>query len=154
MDKMKYLRKEIREGMCNLKSRFSIRNIEILAYLTWLYNNLDKINFPEEEDYIPIDEDIARKWVSKMKNTDGTMGEHWNVAQTTSVMESKGVEHISEPLFYATMNMLHSDYGKVAKKYGLENNVDFWADMAYAWLHDDDANKNKTSLYYEYVVKK
>ena len=63
-------------------------------------------------------------------------------------MENKGIEHISEPLFYATMNMLHSDYGKVAKKYGLENNVDFWADMAYAWLYDDDANKNKTSLYY------
>jgi hypothetical protein len=131
-----------------------MRNVENLAFLTWLYNNLEKIDFPEEEDYIPITDDVAKRWVSRMKNTDGTMGEHWTMAQTTSVMQSKGVEHISEPLFYVVMNMLYSDYYKVAEKHGVANDIDFWVDMACAWLYDDDVHRNKTSLYYEHIVKK
>lgn len=47
---------------------------------------------------------------------------------------------------------VYSDYCAVAKKHGV-NNVDFYADLAKAWLHDKDAVKDKAAAYYEYIVK-
>lgn len=63
----------------------------------------------------------------------------------------KGID--CEPLqFWITMNMIYSDYVKVAKKLGM-NNVDFYACMAKAFLDDKDAQPDKLARYYEYVVK-
>lgn len=63
----------------------------------------------------------------------------------------KGID--CEPLqFWIAMNMIYSDYVKVAKKLGM-NNVDFYACMAKAFLDDKDAQPDKLARYYEYVVK-
>lgn len=54
--------------------------------------------------------------------------------------------------FYATMNMMYSDYCKVAEKFGI-NGIDFYAEMAKAFLLDKDAGPHKLENYYWHVVK-
>lgn len=100
----------------------------------------------------PFDRKTAQEWVQKMKNADGSTGEHWTFEQTSQVMKQRGID--CDPAeFYATMNMLWSDYGSVAKKYGTDN-VEFWAEMAKSFLLDKDAEGNKLALYYENIAKK
>lgn len=94
----------------------------------------------------------AKKWTSKMKNADGTSGEHWTFDQTNQALKQRGFD-CQSPEFYATMNMLWSDYSKVADKFGV-NNVDFWAALAHAFLMDEDASPGKLGRYYECVVEK
>ncbi len=100
----------------------------------------------------PLDRKTAQEWVQKMKNADGSTGEHWTFEQTSQVMKQRGVD--CDPVeFYAAMNMLWSDYGSVAKKYGTDN-VEYWAEMAKSFLLDKDAEGNKLALYYENIAKK
>lgn len=94
----------------------------------------------------------AQEWVSGMKNSDGTNGGHWTMDQTKQVMKQRGID-CNEADFYAIMNAVYSDYSKVAKKYGLDN-VDFYADIAKAWLEDDDAEDGKAVRYFGSIVKK
>lgn len=49
--------------------------------------------------------------------------------------------------------MLYSDYCSVAKKYGLGDKIDFYADMARAFLMDRDAELDKLERYYRYIAK-
>lgn len=93
----------------------------------------------------------AEEWVDSMRNTDGSDGERWSYEQTEAVREKRdcdceGVE------FYAAMNMMRSDYYRVARKYGIDT-PDFYADLAEAFLTDEDAVKDKISRYYECVVE-
>lgn len=92
---------------------------------------------------------LAEEWTSTMQNEDGTSGQHWSYDQTTQLLKSKGLDH--DPAeFYAAMNMMHSDYCKVAKKFDV-NNADFYACMADAFLSDTDGGEDKISRYY-YMV--
>ena len=99
-----------------------------------------------------FDERTAKEWVATMQNEDGTRGPHWTMDQTTKVMEQRGIKE--EPAkFYAVLNMMYSDYCEVAKKINA-NNMDFFAEMAKAFLKDKDAGApDKLAAYYEYVVK-
>ena len=100
----------------------------------------------------PFDRKKAHEWVKQMKNADGSTGEHWSYDQTTQLMRQKGID--CDPAeFYAAINMLWSDYGMVAKKTG-QDNADYWAEMAKAFLSDKDANPDKLALYREYIAKK
>ena len=47
---------------------------------------------------------------------------------------------------------LYTDYCKVAKKYGVDK-VDFWADLAKAFMRDKDAGEGKVKKYYEFIAK-
>ena len=47
---------------------------------------------------------------------------------------------------------MYSDYMPVAKKLGV-NNMDFYTQMAKAFLDDKDALPDKLARYYEYIVK-
>lgn len=93
----------------------------------------------------------AREWTARMENTDDTTGPHWPMAQTTAVMVSKGY-HYDPAVWYAAMNMIYSDYFKTAKKHGV-NTVEFYADMAEAFLADKDAGgpEEKISAYYHCI---
>lgn len=98
-----------------------------------------------------LDKETAEAWMSKLHNEDGSMGAHWTMDQTKQVMAQKHME--LDPIeFYVTMNMLYSDYCQIAKTHGV-NTVDFYADMARAFLVDKDAVANKLLAYYEYVAK-
>lgn len=99
----------------------------------------------------PMDRKTAHEWVQKMHNADGSMGEHWTYDQTSQVMKQRNMD-CNPAEFYAVINAMWSDYGKVAEKYGI-NNVDFWAEMAKAFIMDKDAMPDKAALYYECIVK-
>ena len=102
--------------------------------------HVDKLTAPKAEE-------ITRKMV----NEDGSKGAHWNMDQTKQVMEQRGIQ--CDPVeFYIAMNMMYSDYYPVAKKLNV-NSVDFYADMAKAFLDDKDAGKDKLAKYFAYVVK-
>ena len=95
-------------------------------------------NFGEEE---------AREWVAQM-----SPAARWTMEQTTAVMQARGYNH--RPCeFWAVMNMLASDYGKVMAKYNADK-PEVWADMADAWITDPDARPHKTGLYWRGVVEK
>lgn len=98
-----------------------------------------------------MDKKQAENWTRHMKNEDGSMGAKWTFDEVKKVMQQNNVD--CDPVeFYATMNMLYSDYGKVFKKHDVAT-MQFYVDMAKAFLDDEDAVKNKLEQYYRYVVK-
>lgn len=100
----------------------------------------------------PLSRNMAEAWSNSMENEDGTKGPHWTIEQTKQVQTQHGID--CDPLeFYLAMNMMYSDYVKVAKKLSV-NNAEFYAYMAQAFLDDRDAAPNKLSKYYHYIVKK
>ena len=99
----------------------------------------------------PMTRERTEEWMRKLQNEDGTTGPHWSYDQATNLMRQKGYNF--EPVeFYAALNIMYSDYCKVAKKMNV-NTVDFFASMAEAFLADQDAVKDKLAAYYSHVVK-
>lgn len=95
--------------------------------------------------------EVADRWMKSLKNEDGTTGPHWTMEQTKQVQAQRGID--CEPLeFWVAANAVYSDYFGVAKEMDV-NNIDFYAKMARAWLHDDDAMPDKAARYYDYIVK-
>lgn len=106
----------------------------------------------EVRGYANLDEETAKEWVSKMRGSDGSDGGHWSMDQAKQVLKQKNMD--CDPVeFFALLNMLYSDYSQLAKTYGV-NSVDFYADMAKAFLDDEDAVDNKLMAYYECVVSR
>lgn len=103
------------------------------------------------DGYTKIDRRRGEELLRKLKNGDGSTGEHWSYEQTKQVMEQKGIQ--CDPVeFWVSMNMMYSDYYTVAKKLNI-NNADFYASMAEAFLKDQDAHENKLARYYSIVAK-
>ena len=107
--------------------------------------------FEGAKDAEHFDMSTAQKWVDGMKNDDGTHGAHWTIEQTTSVAASLDIplDTISEYCWWATMNMMYSDYVNVAIDYKVDV-PDFYANLAEAFLFDKDAGspKQKLGAYY------
>lgn len=90
-------------------------------------------------------EEEAKAWVSTM-----APAAKWTMKQTTAVMHQKGYDH--KPCeFWAVMNMLYSDYGKVMAKCNADK-PEIRSDMADAWITDPDARPHITGRYYRDVV--
>ena len=98
-----------------------------------------------------LDKQTAEKWMESLHNEDGTKGPHWTMEQTNQVLNKKGFA-LDPVEFWAIMNAVYSDYAAVAKKYNV-NNVDYYADLAKAWLTDADAVPNKPWVYCHYIAK-
>jgi hypothetical protein len=97
-------------------------------------------------------EKMAREWTAKMQNEDGTKGPHWTIGQVREVLEDRGITGETAK-WWAVMNMMYSDYCKVAQKLGV-NIMDFCVEMTKAFCEDKDAGaEDKVAAYYEYVVK-
>ena len=91
----------------------------------------------------------AKDWLGKMQNADGTTGAHWSLEAASRLMVQRGID--CDPMdFWVTLNMMHSDYSKVAKAYSADN-PNFYADMAAAFLCDEDAVKDKLVQYWEHI---
>lgn len=106
--------------------------------------------------YAKYDEDsmtreTAMRWVSGMKNEDGTTGPHYSMEQAKQIMEQYKID-CDEIEFFVTINMIYSDYCKVAKKNNCST-IEFYACMAKAFLEDKDAQPNKLERYYTCIVK-
>lgn len=104
-----------------------------------------------EGEYAPLTRTMAVEWTRDMDNSDGTHGPHWNMEQVQQVMEQRDID--CDPVkFFAVLNAVYSDYYAVAKKHGV-NKMDFYADLAKAWLEDEDAVEDKAGKYFQYIVK-
>lgn len=101
--------------------------------------------------FMPMDRRRAEKWAKSMHNADGTKGAHWTLEQTHQVMQQHGLQYDPSE-FYVILNAMYSDYYPVAKKYNT-NTVDYYVDLAKAWLDDADAVPNKVAAYYDCVVR-
>lgn len=105
-----------------------------------------------EDDGEHLTRDEAEKWVKGMKSEDGKTGGRWPLNEIKQYAGNFGVNGDEVVDFFAVMNALYTDYCKVAKKYGVDK-VDFWADMAKAFMHDKDAGEGKVKKYYECIAK-
>lgn len=98
----------------------------------------------------------AEEWVSEMENEDPAKpeGGKWTMEQVKPIAQKLGIQPDTQKFidFYAMMNAMYSDYYEVAKKFNVAT-PDFFAEMAKAFVCDKDAVKNKTALYYEYIVQ-
>lgn len=102
-------------------------------------------------DAEPMTRDKAEEWVHSMKSASGMPGQHWTMEQAKQVMSRHGLR--ADPVeFYVALNMMKSDYSKVAQKLGVDKE-EFYACMADAFLNDEDAHKDKLARYYQSVVK-
>lgn len=98
-----------------------------------------------------LDKRTAEEWTRHMRNEDGTKGPHWNMEQAKQIMQQNGIE--CDPAeFYAALNMMYSDYCKVAKEFNVNESA-YYAKLAKAFLDDKDAGDGKLLRYYECVVK-
>ena len=108
----------------------------------------------ENEERLTMEEACA--WVRGMKGTDPqtrsggkwTMEEAWKLARKMG-MSGDGDDMVE---FFAVLNAMYADYYEVAKKYEVAK-PEFFADMACAWLNDEDAVEGKAKEYFEHVVK-
>lgn len=106
----------------------------------------------ESTDIRPLDVETAEEWAADMDNEDGTHGPHWSMDQVRQLMAQRGIT-CPLPDFFAVLNAVYSDYVKVAKKHGVGGNMDYYVDMALAWLDDKDAVEDKAAAYYRYIVR-
>lgn len=130
----------------------------------------DKIGFAREEDsdmreygrkYNPtsrtsqrLTKQMAKDWVNSMRSSDGTRGGRWTLDEIKRYASNFGIngeENVLE--FFAVINAMYSDYSQVAKKFGVDK-VDFYAEMAKAFMADADAVPGKVLAYYEDITQK
>lgn len=95
----------------------------------------------------------AEEWVEGMQSEDGKPGPRWPMHEIERYAGNFGVQGDEIIEFWAVINALYSDYCKVARKYGVDK-VEFWADLAKAFIRDKDAEPGKVRLYYECIAKK
>ena len=111
--------------------------------------------YSSSEGVPELTKEKAKAWVKSMRSSDMSdkeKGERWSYDDTTQIMRQRGWQH--EPAeWYAILHAMYYDFCKVAKKYGLSNNNEFYVDLAHAWLDDVDANEDKAALYYAKIAK-
>lgn len=99
----------------------------------------------------------AMEWVEGMENEDPAHphGARWTMEDVKPLAAKHGIkENTTEFVeFWATMNMLYSDYYNMLKEYNIANG-EAVAKMARAFLRDKDAMDHKLGRYYCAVVKK
>lgn len=95
----------------------------------------------------------AEEWVEGMQSEDGKPGPRWPMHEIERYAGNFGVQGDEIIEFWAVINALYSDYCKVARKYGVDK-IEFWADLAKAFIRDKDAEPGKVRLYYECIAKK
>ena len=104
-----------------------------------------------------FDRNTAEKWVRSMQNEDKAhpIGGKWSPDMLKPLAQKYGIPTEGKRFweFYAMTNAMYSDYGEVARKFGITS-PEFYVCMAKAWMDDKDAEQDKTTLYYEYIVKK
>lgn len=90
--------------------------------------------------------ETAKYAVSKMKNKDGTTGEHWSYETTSKVLENKGYSFDANDWYYV-LNMIYSDYYKAGRT------DDTYIEMAHDFLSDRDSPEDKAKKYYNAMSK-
>lgn len=90
--------------------------------------------------------ETAEYAVSKMKNKDGSIGEHWDYDTTTKVLNNKKYDF--KPCdWYYVLNMIYSDYYKSGRS------DDTYIELAHDFLADNDAPEHKAKRYWASMHK-
>lgn len=96
----------------------------------------------------------AEKWVHHMHG-EHHHGEMWSYDDAKHLAKARGIPAEGQEMvdFYAVLNMVYTDFCKVAKDHGVDTE-DFYADLACAWLYDRDAlpAAEKLASYYTHVI--
>ena len=120
----------------------------------------DSRNSRDYRDYhnVPrLTKSDMHRWKQMMENEDGTQGAHYDMQQTMAAADKLGIhfDEFDEKEFCVAVNMMYSDYCKVAKKYvAPDKELHFFAELAKAFLEDEDApeGSEKLALYYHCIV--
>lgn len=96
---------------------------------------------------------LAKEAVSKMKNADGSTGEHWTFEQAKKVAQDNGIDfadaNFNEYDWYYVLNMAYSDLKPL-----FGDNAQYYINYVKLWLTDVDVDKGKAFRYYVSVVEK
>lgn len=99
-----------------------------------------------------LTKEMAEEWVERMEHADGGHGPKWHMDKVKQALARRGIT--SDPLqYWVAMNALYSDYCSVLTRYGISDSVDFYIDLAKAFIEDSDAMPDKLANYYECIVK-
>ena len=90
-----------------------------------------------------LTEEMAYNWVQEMK----PKHEHWTMEETTNAMASLGY-NCNKIDYYVVANMMYNDYYNLVK-----DDEELALKMAYMWLDDEDAVKDKLYEYYRHIPK-
>ena len=121
------------------------------------YDYRDSRDMRDYHDAPRLSKSDILRWKHKMENEDGTRGAHFDMQQIMNAAEKLNVkfDEFDEREFCITVNMMYSDYCKVARKYvAPDKELMFFAEMAKAFLEDEDAPEasEKLALYYHCIV--
>lgn len=111
-----------------------------------------------ETQYGKMSRKDIEKWKKSFKNEDGTHGEHFTKEQIEPIARHQGIDMKrigGVDVLCLAVNMMYSDYCKVAKKNGV-NHLEFYVDMAKAFLEDKDfmgEPEEKLWLYYKCIAE-
>ena len=97
-----------------------------------------------------IDRRVADQWVQEMQEESGM--ELWPREMTRQIARKNGMSGLDENEFYAVYNAMYTDFCEVAKDWGVDK-PDFFADLARAFLEDEDAVEDKAAAYYACIVR-
>lgn len=93
----------------------------------------------------------AEQWVQNMRGGDHRGGK-WKFDEIRQYAQNYGVTGEQKVIdFFAVMNAMYSDYHKVARMFGVDK-TDFYAELAKAFLDDEDAVEGKAAIYYECIA--
>lgn len=76
-------------------------------------------------------------------------GQMWSYDQVKELINSKGIMEGCVD-WYLVMNMCYNDYYNTAKTYGLQNDVNFYFNLAQDFITDMDAGKHKVARYFSH----
>ena len=102
------------------------------------------------EEYIekPLTIGEAMHWAENLPE-----GPKWKTDDVKQYAQKAGMSTSGKEFaeFYAVMNALHSDFHKALSKYGVTD-PQAYADLACAFINDEDAVENKSAVYYRFIV--
>ena len=101
----------------------------------------------------------CKEWVARLDVTDGssrTNGEKWTVEQASDLGQRMGINwnYMTKNEWYAALNVFYSDFFRTANKYQIQDEAEFYADLAVDYFVNDSDGKNKTVFcyYFEHAV--
>jgi len=98
--------------------------------------------------------EIAERWVHSMQPADKNCksGGKWTYEDAKQLAEEHGIPtHGQEMIdFFATINMMYSDYCKVARDHKVATE-DYFVDLALAFLYDPDGVEPSEKIYNHYM---
>ena len=91
-----------------------------------------------------LNKSMAEEIVNNMR----PYNERWKYDEVKRIQEERGLNNISTPDFYSTMNMAYNDYHNMFGE-DIENYIKFTLDF----IEDEDAKEGKVFKYFTEIVK-